>query len=130
MSKVQPWLGKRVLIVDDSPNMLDDLKALYTNSGMTIAGTAINGVEALEKAAIVQPDLVSLDIIMPEMNGIECCRHLQKALPAIKILFISSLGGNPVFLESLKAEFPAQMFLAKPVTLGTLEGRLAKIFED
>lgn len=130
MSKVQPWLGRRVLIVDDSESIRAELKGLYEQAGMTVSGVAINGLDAIEKARVIKPDLISLDIIMPEMNGIEAHTKLKVEMPDMKTLFISSLGGTQAFIDAVKGTVAPHLFLAKPASLAALEGRLARIFEE
>ena len=112
----ETWSGKSVLIVDDSAIVRDNLANLFGQLGMQIAGTATDGVEALAKAAAVNPDFISLDIIMPEMDGIECYRALVKRGTTAKIFFASSLAVEPRVTQSFSPEIPPEVFLAKPLT--------------
>ncbi len=122
------WNGKTVLVVDDSPAVLAELKEIYEQIGMRVIGTAQNGIEALEKLKESKPDLVSLDIIMPEMHGIECYRKIKKAEIPVKCLFISCLANEPGVAEKFSGEIESFQLLAKPVTIGQLETRLSKLF--
>ena len=116
-----PWSGKRILIVDDSKIVRDQLASFYSGLGLVIAGFAIDGVGALAKAEELAPDIISLDIIMPEMDGIECFRALTKKGMGTRCLFVTSLAAEPRVLLSYTAEIPAELFLGKPVTVDALK---------
>lgn len=122
------WHGKRVLIVDDNPPTLVALQKIYESLGFTIAGTAQDGVEALSKYEELRPDLVSLDIIMPNMHGIECYRLLRGKNPNLKILFISCLAKDRQVSSSYDGEIPEHLFVAKPVDVNILSESLSRIF--
>ena len=128
MDKLHPWSQKSVLIVDDSPKVLAQLSSLYEQAGMIVIGKATNGVEAIDMIRKTPPDLVSLDIIMPEMNGLECYRFIQTTWPGTKCLFISRLASELDVVESFKEEIAGHLFLPKPASIGNLENRLGRIF--
>ena len=68
-------MSVRVLLIDDSKNVVRELRSLLSlNPGWLVCGEAINGVEAVEKARSLRPDLILMDISMPQMNGIEATR--------------------------------------------------------
>ena len=68
-------MSVRVLLIDDSKNVVHELRSLLSlNPGWLVCGEAINGVEAVEKARSLRPDLILMDISMPQMNGIEATR--------------------------------------------------------
>jgi two-component system chemotaxis response regulator CheY len=127
-SPPKPWEGQRVLIVDDSPAVRAHLTKAYTSIGMQVCGTAANGVEALAQIESTHPDLVSLDIIMPEMDGIECYKKIQAQALGVKCVMISWIGGEPKTLESLAKIIPSHLFQAKPATAGDLASRLEKVY--
>jgi DNA-binding NarL/FixJ family response regulator len=79
---------RRLLLADDHALMLEGLSRLLA-SDFEIAGTAANGRELLEKAERLKPDVIILDVGMPEMNGIEAARRLAKVLPSAKIVFVT-----------------------------------------
>ncbi|MBF0440488.1 MAG: response regulator [Oligoflexales bacterium] len=122
--------GKSVLIVDDSERVRDQLNQLYRSLGMNVAGLAAGGLEAIEVMQKVNPDLVSLDIIMPEMDGIECYRKMKEMEGNRRYIFISVLASEERILACYEQEIGRELFLAKPVTLGMLEAKLVKIFCD
>ena len=124
----KPWVGKSVLIIDDSSGVRDELTKVFTNVGLVVKGSAANGVIGLEMLRTLKPDVVSIDIIMPEMDGIECYRKIQQVSPETVCVIISWLAGDPKILENLKAVIPTHLFQVKPVTPYTLEARLKKIY--
>jgi DNA-binding NarL/FixJ family response regulator len=80
----------RVLVVDDFEPWLNFVKvALYEQRGMQIVGTAPDGLEAVEKARALQPDLILMDVSLPALNGIEATRQINRLVPDAKIIFLS-----------------------------------------
>ncbi len=80
----------RVLVVEDFEPWLRFVKAaLYQEPGMQIVGTAPDGLEAVAKARVLQPDLILMDISLPTLNGIEATRQISRLVPAAKIIFLS-----------------------------------------
>jgi len=75
-----------VLIVDDSANVRAQIRSQLERSGFEICGEAVDGLEAVEKAPRLKPDLIILDLSMPRMNGIEAARKLSKTCPSVPII--------------------------------------------
>lgn len=91
----------RILIVDDQSIILDGLEALISqNDDFVVCGRASNGREALEKARELKPDVVLMDISMPEMDGIEATNAVKKALKETHVLVLS-MYNNPEFVYEL-----------------------------
>jgi two-component system chemotaxis response regulator CheB len=104
----------RVLLVDDSPFILEELtRILREAGGFEIVGTAAHGVAALELFAAKRPDLVSLDVQMPVMNGLQTLRHLMTRVP-VPVIMVSALTAedSPLTFESLR--LGAVDFVEKP----------------
>jgi two-component system, chemotaxis family, chemotaxis protein CheY len=129
LGKENVWQGSSVLIVDDHDKECEDLSIVYKRLGFEVCGFAKNGLEALQVYEEKKPDLVSLDIVMPIMHGIECYHELKKKDVNIKVIFISCLGGNEL-RESMKDELSEELILAKPISEGALLASLNKAFES
>lgn len=79
----------RVLLVDDYPVVREGLKRLLDIPGLSICGEASNGKEALERVAALRPDLVLMDLTMPEMNGAEATRQIRRRFPKTRVIIVS-----------------------------------------
>lgn len=113
----------KILIVDDEPLARDRLEDLLNDIGeLDIAGFAANGREALEKAQTLQPDLILLDIRMPELNGLEVAMHLAQMKQPPAIIFTTAYSDHA--LEAFDAN--AVDYLLKPIRRARLEQALAK----
>lgn len=106
----------RAVVIDDSPTMRAMIKASLSKLGWTIVGEGENGVEGLEMARSLRPDLMTLDIIMPEMDGIECYRHLRQLESPPKVLLVSVLAAEPRVIQAYEQEIVTSHFLKKPYT--------------
>jgi len=79
----------RILLADDHPLFLDGLKNLLKIRGIDVVGTAIDGLEALEKARALKPDVILMDIRMPQLNGLAATRLIKAEQPDIKIVMLT-----------------------------------------
>lgn len=122
--------GKTVLIVDDSASVRQSLRAMYTSLGMNVVGEAENGVLALDFLTNAEIDLVSLDIIMPEMNGIECYQEIIAQLPDQKCIFFTYLAGDPLVMENLRKIIPDPLIFKKNLSAPDIAARLDRIMES
>ena len=107
----------RLLIVDDSNMIRTRISRVVQNGGLknvVIVGLAKNGVEAIRVAKFAKPDVVTMDLTMPEMDGIECIAALIKHDPKINILVVSALSDKSTAIAALK--LGARGFVAKPFT--------------
>jgi len=96
--------GVRLLIADDHEVVRRGIRVLLeTEPGWTICGEAANGREAVELAASFAPDVVILDVSMPELNGFEATRQIRKALPRCEVLILTMHESEQVLRESLAA---------------------------
>lgn len=120
--------GLNVLIVDDSADIRFELRDKFEAIGQNVIGECSNGLEAIELVKQLQPDLVSLDIIMPVMDGIECYRILRSLPNPPRVILISALAAEPKVLKAYEAEIYTDHFLSKPVELEELMARIEGIF--
>ena len=102
----------RVLIVDDAAFMRMMMKDILTKNGFEIAGEAPNGVKAIEMYKIEKPDIVTMDITMPDMDGIQAVRSIKEFDPTAKIIMCSAMGQQSMVLDAIKAG--ASDFIVKP----------------
>ena len=101
-----------VLIVDDAAFMRLTLKKMIEAHGHSVAGEAANGIEAVRKFIEVKPDVVLLDITMPEMNGIEALKRIKEADPKAKIIICSAMGQQTMLAQAI--QYGAKDFIVKP----------------
>lgn len=102
----------KVLIVDDSPVMCAFLQKIFTENGYEVVGVAGDGVEAIEKFEETQPDLVTLDIIMPKMKGTEVLERILAKKPDARIVMASSVSDARTVMKCLKVG--AKRYIIKP----------------
>jgi two-component system chemotaxis response regulator CheY len=123
---------QKILIVDDMPQVIERLRNLYESIGLQVVGTAADGVEALKACKELRPDLVSMDIIMPVMDGVECYRKLRDSAEFSqhrpRVFFMSYLSVEPKIIESYKEEIPAHLFVVKSYTKESLLQCLHQMF--
>jgi two-component system chemotaxis response regulator CheY len=105
-------MGAKVLIVDDALFMRNMLRNIFSESGFDIVGEAQNGNEAIEMYRGLKPDLVTMDIVMPEKNGIEALKEIMAADGGARIVICSALGQESLIMEALEAG--ARDFIVKP----------------
>ena len=103
---------KTILLVDDAAFMRMMLKDILTKNGYNVVGEAENGVKGVEKYKELKPDLVILDITMPEMNGIEAARAIKQVDANALIIMCSAMGQQAMVIESIQAG--ARDFIVKP----------------
>lgn len=102
----------RILIADDAAFMRMILREMLTKEGFEIAGEAVNGKDAIEKYRELKPDLVTMDITMPEMSGLDALRAIRKEDPEAKVLMCSAMGQQAMVIESIQEG--AKDFIVKP----------------
>ncbi len=102
----------RILIVDDSIVARNNLKNILVKAGHEIVAEGANGEEGLAKFKENKPDVVTMDITMPKLNGIECLKEIIKVDPKAKVMMVSALGQGAKILEALNAG--AKHYITKP----------------
>ena len=105
-------MAKNILVVDDAAFRRMMIKDILTKNGYNVAGEAENGAKALEKYNEVKPDLVLMDITMPEVDGIQALKNIKAADPNAKVIMCSAMGQQAMVIESIQAG--AKDFIVKP----------------
>lgn len=101
-----------VLVVDDAAFMRMTLKKMLEANGHQVAAEASNGIEAIKKYAEARPDVVLLDITMPEMNGVEALKKIKEIDPTAKVVICSAMGQQAMVAQAI--QFGAKDFVVKP----------------
>jgi two-component system chemotaxis response regulator CheY len=102
----------KVLVVDDAAFMRMMIKDILTKNDYEIVGEAGNGLQAIEKWQELHPDLTTMDITMPEMDGITAVKEIKKIDPNAKIIMCSAMGQQGMVIEAIQSG--ARDFIVKP----------------
>ncbi len=105
-------MAKNILICDDAAFMRMMIKDILSKNGYNVAGEAENGAKAVEKYAEIKPDLVLMDITMPEMDGIQALKKIKETDPSALVIMCSAMGQQAMVIESIQAG--AKDFIVKP----------------
>ncbi|GGH82198.1 two-component system chemotaxis response regulator CheY [Pullulanibacillus pueri] len=105
-------MANRILVVDDAAFMRMMIKDILVKNGFEVVGEASNGQEAIEKYKEHQPDLVLMDITMPEVDGITSLKEIKKIDPQAKIIMCSAMGQQAMVIDAIQAG--AKDFIVKP----------------
>ena len=105
-------MAKNILICDDAAFMRMMIKDILSKNGYNIAGEAENGAKAVEKYNELKPDLVLMDITMPEMDGIQALKKIKETDPNASVIMCSAMGQQAMVIESIQSG--AKDFIVKP----------------
>lgn len=125
-------MAKRIMVVDDSRVVRAEMEKMLEGSDMEICEFCRSGEEALEKFEKAKPDLVTMDIVMPGMDGMETCEKLRQRYPEANVFMVSSMAYDDMIDQAVK--LGARGFLFKPFTkeslLEGLQGAFKAIEND
>lgn len=116
---------KKVLIVDDAAFMRMSIRTMLSNHEFEIVGEAENGLMAIEKYKELQPDIVTMDITMPEMDGLQALREIKKIDPSATVVMVSALGQEARMKEAII--YGAKGFIVKPFKEEIIVSALSKL---
>lgn len=119
-------LKLKIMVVDDSLLMRRHLGQMIVELGHSVIAEAKDGREAIELYSRIQPDLVTMDITMPETDGIEATKEIRKKDKRAKIIMLTASGQEDLVMKAIK--FGASGYLLKPVKITKLEESIRKIF--
>lgn len=120
-------MPKTILVVDDAAFMRMMIRDILSREGYAIQ-EAVNGRDAIEKFRDMRPDLVTLDITMPEIDGVEALRAMRQIDPEARVLMVSAMGQQKMIVEALEAG--AADFLVKPFQPTKVLHTVKKCLED
>jgi len=115
----------RILICDDSLFMRYVLRKILENGGHEVIGEAENGLEAIEKYKEFMPELATMDITMPEMDGIRALENIKREIPEAKIIMVSAMGQESMVKEAI--HYGASDFIIKPLKEGRVLHAIEKV---
>ena len=105
-------MAKNILVCDDAAFMRMMIKDILTKNGYNVAGEAENGAKAVERYNELKPDLVLMDITMPEMDGIQALKKIKEMDPGATVIMCSAMGQQAMVIESIQSG--AKDFIVKP----------------
>ena len=106
------YVKTRVLVVDDAVVMRMMIKGILAKNGYDVVGEAQNGLEAVEKYESLLPDVVTMDMVMPEMDGLSAVKKIVASHPDARIVMCTSMGQQQLVVEAIQAG--AKSFITKP----------------
>ena len=121
-------MALKLMIVDDSNIIRSKITRTLTQHNMEVVATASNGEEAIQLFASSRPDVVTMDLTMPRMDGLECIRALRKINSKVNILVVSALADKSTAIQALKEG--AQGFLCKPFSESDLTEAMEELLGD
>ncbi len=121
-------MALKLMIVDDSNIIRSKITRTLTQHNMDVVATASNGEEAISLFAASKPDVVTMDLTMPRMDGLECIRAIRKLNSAVHILVVSALADKATAIQALKEG--AQGFLCKPFSEADLTEAMDELLAE
>lgn len=120
--------SKNFLVVDDSPAVVKRLTLILEGLGHRVIGAALNGVDAVAQAKALQPDAITMDIQMPEMDGLEATKRILAELPDRPVIIITAHGQESTVVDAIGAG--AKYFICKPIEASKVAEVLQKVFPE
>jgi two-component system chemotaxis response regulator CheY len=117
----------RILIIDDAKFMRVTLAALVKKANHEVVGEGENGKQAIELYRALLPDLVTMDITMPVMSGIDAVKEIKNEFPDARVIMCSAMGQQKMVVESIEAG--AKDFIIKPFDDNRVLEAIARVFE-
>ena len=121
-------MKKRILIVEDSFYMRTMLKNMLSDAGYEVVGEAPNGQTALQMAKETNPDLVTLDVILPDNTGLDVLKGIKKDQPDMKVIIVSAVGQEVIVTEAM--EHGALAYIVKPFSEDKVLEVVGKVLQD
>lgn len=120
-------MTKKVLVIDDSPFVFKAVSKALQGTDYEVVANALNGQMGVDKYIETRADVITLDVTMPIMDGLETARELFKINPNAKIIMLSAMGDETLLNQA--REIGVKYFLTKPFRPDTLQAKLAEVFQ-
>lgn len=120
-------MSRKVLVIDDSPFVFKAVSKALEGTEYEVVGNALDGQLGVEKYIELRPDVITLDVTMPIMDGLETATKLVEINPNVKIVMLSAMGDDTL-LDQARA-IGVKFFLMKPFRPETLQAKLSEVFE-
>ncbi|MBN2782142.1 MAG: response regulator [Campylobacterales bacterium] len=118
----------KVLVVDDSILMINNIKAYVESLGHSVVGEALNGTDAVKLCLELKPDLITMDITMPDMDGISAIKKIKEFDKEVNIIVLTSHSQEEIVMNSLKVG--AKGYILKPVSKENLKDAISNIYDE
>lgn len=120
-------MANTLMIVDDSNIIRNRIERIFNDGSIQIVATAENGVDAINKFQQFAPDLITMDLTMPQMDGLECIQNIVGYGTGVSILVVSALADKATALQAL--QYGARGFICKPFNEDDLKSALNRLIE-
>lgn len=120
-------MSKKVLVIDDSPFVFKAVTKALENTEWEVVGNALDGQLGVDKYIETRADVITLDVTMPVMDGLETARRLFQINPNVNIVMLSAMGDETLLNQA--KEIGIKHFLTKPFQPASLQAKLAEVFE-
>lgn len=118
-------MSKKVLVVDDATFMRHVIKGILTEMGCEVVGEAKDGQEAVDQYDQLQPDVVTLDLVMPNKGGLEALRDIRAKHPSAKVIVVSAIDQRESLMEAMK--LGAADYVVKPFERDRVVGAIERV---
>ena len=120
-------MTRKVLVIDDSPFVFKAVSKALEGTEWEVVGNALDGQIGIDKYIELRPDVITLDVTMPVMDGLETAKKLTEINPNVKIVMLSAMGDETLLNQA--REIGVKHFLMKPFKPETIQAKLSEVFE-
>ena len=120
-------MTRKVLVIDDSPFVFKAVSKALEGTEWEVVGNALDGQLGIDKYIELRPDVITLDVTMPVMDGLETAKKLVEINPKVKIVMLSAMGDETLMDQA--REIGIKHFLTKPFKPETIQAKLSEVFE-
>lgn len=121
-------MGFKVLVVDDAPFIREAIREICLSEGHSVIGEAENGNQAVELAVKLRPEVIIMDLVMPQMSGLEAAKEILKKIPGQPIIACSTLDQNEMIMKAIEAG--CVHYVVKPFQRKDLAKALAGVHKE